>query len=142
MRWAPNRYSLSGQLRSRWTTIRSGVSPPERQPDRDSTRCAPGPGAAVRWIAPALLGMAILWLAGSTHLTTFAAAPGKPALLTLSIVGTSDLHGAALPADSVGGLPLLAGYVNNLRASRAADGGAVLLIDSGDTFLGTIESNL
>jgi 5'-nucleotidase len=32
--------------------------------------------------------------------------------------------------------------VNNLRATRASDGGAVLLIDSGDTFLGTVESNL
>jgi 5'-nucleotidase len=39
-------------------------------------------------------------------------------------------------------LPLLAGYVNNLRAARTSDGGAVLLIDSGDTFQGDVESNL
>ena len=32
--------------------------------------------------------------------------------------------------------------MNNLRAARAADGGAVLLIDSGDTFQGNVESNL
>ena len=66
----------------------------------------------------------------------------EPALVTLSIVGTSDLHGAALPETDLGGLPLLAGYVNNLRAARASDGGAVLLIDSGDTFQGDVESNL
>ena len=39
-------------------------------------------------------------------------------------------------------MPLLAGYVNNLRAARRSDGGAVLLIDSGDTFQGDVESNL
>ena len=75
-------------------------------------------------------------------LAVLAAAPGQPALVTLSIVGTSDLHGFALPGNGRGGLPLLAGYVNNLRASRAADGGAVLLVDSGDTFQGGIESDL
>jgi 5'-nucleotidase len=37
---------------------------------------------------------------------------------------------------------LLAGYVTNLRAARTLDGGAVLLIDSGDTFQGDVESNL
>ena len=71
-----------------------------------------------------------------------AAAPERPSLVTLSVVTTSDLHGIALPANGSGGLPLLAGYVNNLRAARAADGGGVLLIDSGDTFQGGIESDL
>ena len=75
-------------------------------------------------------------------LACFAAGPDNRAAVTLSIVGTSDLHGAALPRGGFGGLPLLAGYVNNLRAARAADGGAVLLIDSGDTFQGDVESNL
>ena len=32
--------------------------------------------------------------------------------------------------------------MNNLRAVRASDGGAVLLLDSGDTFQGDVESNL
>jgi 5'-nucleotidase len=64
------------------------------------------------------------------------------ALVTLSIVGTSDLHGVASPRNGIGGLSLLAGYVDNLRAARASDGGAVLLIDSGDTFQGDVESNL
>ncbi len=61
--------------------------------------------------------------------------------VTLSIVGTSDLHGGMLPADHRGGLALLAGYLKNLRAARATDG-AVLLVDGGDMWQGTMESNL
>ena len=56
--------------------------------------------------------------------------------LTITILGTSDLHGA------LDRLPILAGYVANVRAARKADGGAVLLIDAGDMFQGTLESNL
>jgi 5'-nucleotidase len=62
--------------------------------------------------------------------------------VTISIVGTNDLHGGILPRDGRGGLALLAGYVNNLRAARARDGGAVLLVDAGDMFQGTLESNV
>jgi 2',3'-cyclic-nucleotide 2'-phosphodiesterase (5'-nucleotidase family) len=54
--------------------------------------------------------------------------------VVLSIVGTSDLHG------HIAALPWLAGYVDNLRAKRAP--GAVLLVDAGDMFQGTLESNL
>jgi 2',3'-cyclic-nucleotide 2'-phosphodiesterase (5'-nucleotidase family) len=104
--------------------------------------CAPEPRAAFRRVGPGLLVIVLLWLAGATHFIRLTAAPDGPAILILSIVGTSDLHGAALPTNTLGGLPLLAGYVNNLRATRASDGGSVLLIDSGDTFLGTSESNL
>jgi 5'-nucleotidase len=93
---------------------------------------------AVRGLIAAMLG----WLAGAAHVTRLGAVPDETALTTLSIVATSDLHGFALPTNTLGGLPLLAGYVNALRAARAADGGAVLLIDSGDTFQGSIESNL
>ena len=99
-------------------------------------------GRTARRIAPGALALACLWFARAIHLPTLAAAPHQPALVTLSIVGTSDLHGAAFPRNGLGGLPLLAGYVNNLRVTRASDGGAVLLIDSGDTFQGGIESNL
>lgn len=56
--------------------------------------------------------------------------------VTLSIIGTNDLHGA------IDRLPLLAGYMANLRAVREADGGGVLLVDAGDMFQGTLESNL
>jgi len=97
---------------------------------------------AARRIVPGVLVLAFLWLATATHHPSLAAAPDQPALVTLSIVGTSDLHGVALPTNGLGGLALLAGYVNNLRAARALEGGAVLLIDSGDTFQGDVESNL
>ena len=65
-----------------------------------------------------------------------------PPALTLSIVGTNDLHGGIVQRGDRGGLALLGGYVANLRAARARDGGAVLLLDAGDMFQGTLESNL
>jgi 5'-nucleotidase len=102
----------------------------------------PSADATARRIAAGVLALAFLWLAGATYLPTLAAAPDQRSLITLSIVGTSDLHGAAFPRNGLGGLPLLGGYLINLRAARASDGGAVLLIDSGDTFQGTVESNL
>jgi 5'-nucleotidase len=54
---------------------------------------------------------------------------------TLTIIGTNDLHGA------LDRLPLLAGFVANARAAREADGGSLLLLDAGDLFQGTLESN-
>ncbi len=71
-----------------------------------------------------------------------ASVAAPPALVTLSIVGTNDLHGGILPRDGRGGLALLGGYLKNLRDSRTRDGGAVLVIDAGDMFQGTLESNL
>ena len=96
-----------------------------------------------RWFASFVLALTSLAFASAAaHLPVLRVAPPQRELVTLSIVGTSDLHGEAFPRNGLGGLPLLAGYVNNLRAARAADGGAVLLIDSGDTFQGNVESNL
>ena len=66
----------------------------------------------------------------------------SPPTITLSIVGTNDLHGGILQRGDRGGLALLGGYLANLRAARARDGGAVLLLDAGDMFQGTLESNL
>ncbi len=63
-------------------------------------------------------------------------APAGARLVTLSIVGTNDLHG------HVEALPAFSGYVANLRAAREEDGGAVLLVDAGDLFQGTLASNL
>lgn len=59
-----------------------------------------------------------------------------PSEVTLSIVSTNDIHGR------LSQLPLLGGYVDNLRAERAKDGGTVLLLDAGDIFQGTVESNV
>lgn len=72
-------------------------------------------------------------------------APGRATsqqTTTLSIVGTNDLHGGVLADNGRGGLALLDGYLRNLRAARTRDGGAVLLLDAGDLFQGTLESNL
>jgi 5'-nucleotidase len=87
-------------------------------------------------------------LAACTSRPPFAAAQsssstGSPSgTVTISIVGTNDLHGGVLQREDRGGLALLGGYVANLRAARAKDGGAVLLIDAGDMWQGTLESNL
>jgi len=60
----------------------------------------------------------------------------KAGARTLTIIGTNDLHGA------IDRLPLFAGYLANVRAAREADHGGVLLIDAGDMFQGTLESNM
>jgi 5'-nucleotidase len=59
-----------------------------------------------------------------------------PSRVTITLVGTSDLHGR------LAALPWFAGFLKNLRAARARDGGAVILLDAGDLFQGTLESNL
>ncbi len=74
-----------------------------------------------------------------------AAAPPPPdhaadstAAVTISVVGTNDLHG------HVERLPWLGGALANLRAARARDPGGpggVLLVDAGDMFQGTLASN-
>jgi len=63
-------------------------------------------------------------------------------LVTLTIIGTNDVHGTLLPKEMNGGLAAFSGYVAAVRAARAADGGAVLLIDAGDMWQGSLESNL
>jgi 5'-nucleotidase len=102
---------------------------------------APERPTTARRIVPGVLALAFVWFE-TTQFPRLVAAADEPAPVILSIVGTSDLHGSALPRNGLGGLSLLAGYVNNLRAARASDDGAVLLIDSGDTFQGDVESNL
>jgi 5'-nucleotidase len=67
----------------------------------------------------------------------------RPERITISIVGTNDLHGRIFTDRfGRGGLRVLGGFVENLRAARAADGGGLLVLDAGDTFQGGIESNL
>lgn len=66
--------------------------------------------------------------------TAPAAVPGRA--VTISVVATTDVHG------HLESVPWLGGYVANLRAARHADGGGVLLLDAGDMWQGTLESNL
>lgn len=72
--------------------------------------------------------------------------PAEP--VHLVIVGTTDVHGwynghieAPKGGEGVlwGGLPVLASYLEEIRGESA---GRVLLVDSGDMFQGTLESNL
>ena len=65
-----------------------------------------------------------------------AGAPVTDAPVTISIVGTNDLHG------HIEALPRIGGYIANLRRARARDGGGVVLLDAGDMFQGTLESNM
>jgi 5'-nucleotidase len=62
-------------------------------------------------------------------------------LVVISVVGTNDIHGQFGPAPHRGGISTLSGYVSALRDVRAKDGG-VLLVDGGDTWQGTLASNL
>src|ERR1044071_1852318 len=66
----------------------------------------------------------------------------RSATITISVVATTDVHGGVLPRGGRGGVGLLGGYVRTLRAARLRDAGGVLLVDSGDMFQGTLESNL
>src|SRR5258705_5493993 len=74
-------------------------------------------------------------------IVSVAAGQGGPEVI-ISVVATTDLHGGVLPRGERGGIALLGGYLRNLRAARARDGGGVLLVDAGDMFQGTLESNL
>jgi len=88
----------------------------------------------VRW---QLLTAVLLISVSVSHLTA-----QRSSTLTISVIATSDLHGGVLPRGERGGLALLGGYVRNMRSARMQDGGGVLLVDSGDMFQGTLESNL
>jgi 5'-nucleotidase len=70
----------------------------------------------------------------------------------LTIVGINDTHGALLPAPApkwthgpgggeIGGADWFGGYLDALRAEARETGGAVLVLDAGDEFQGTLISN-
>src|SRR5215510_10639819 len=87
-----------------------------------------------RWRLLTAVLLISVWV---SHLTA-----QRSSTLTISVIATSDLHGGVLPRGERGGLTLLGGYVRNIRAARMQDGGGVVLVDSGDMFQGTLESNL
>ena len=75
-------------------------------------------------------------------LTACASAPVVRPLVHVIVVGTTDVHGwfngHTTKDMSYGGVALLASYVNALRAENDNH---VMLVDSGDLFQGTFESN-
>ncbi len=95
-----------------------------------------------RTSVPAGISTSVLLLIGwlAVSCTTTGPAPQKP--LRISVIGTNDIHGVFLPEPGRGGLATISGYVDAVRAARDEDGGAVLLIDAGDMWQGTLESNL
>ncbi len=87
--------------------------------------------------------MGVVALAVALILAGCASQPSAPGdEFTISFLGTNDVHGQLLPAGDRGGLVAISAYVSALRAARNEDGGAVLLIDAGDMWQGTLESNL
>lgn len=70
------------------------------------------------------------------------AACSAPSEFVITVIGTNDVHGVLIPQQDRGGLVNISGYVRAVREARAEDGGAVLLIDAGDMWQGTLESNL
>lgn len=88
--------------------------------------------------------MVVALLAGAAALLAARPTPFEAAarVIRLSLVATTDLHGYVFPRDGVGGLAVFGGYLANLRAARASDGGGVVLVDAGDTWLGGIESDM
>jgi 5'-nucleotidase len=76
-------------------------------------------------------------------LTASAAVAATPKTVHVFVVGTTDLHGSydshheTKSAPAYGGLPLIGGYLQALRA----DHGRIIVVDSGDLFQGTLESN-
>ena len=80
-----------------------------------------------------------------TCLLATACAPDAPVSqdrILISLIGTNDVHGVFSPQQDRGGLITISAYVDAIRAARSEDGGAVLLIDAGDMWQGTLESNL
>ncbi len=64
-----------------------------------------------------------------------------PDLAVITVIGTNDVHGELVAQDGRGGITTFSGYVNAVRQARSGDG-AVLLVDAGDMWQGTLESNL
>lgn len=77
-------------------------------------------------------------------LTLFACSPQpvRDDVVTISVLGINDVHGQLDASEQSGGLLAIASYVNALRAARADEGGGVLVVDAGDMWQGTLESNL
>src|SRR5688572_8333875 len=88
------------------------------------------PGAF--WVRAVLAASLLGW---SPALADTPPRKAKPDV-TISLIATNDVHGR------LSQLPLFGGYLRNVRAKRAADGGGVLLLDAGDIFQGTLASNL
>lgn len=73
--------------------------------------------------------------------TACASTTSQPDLVVVTVMGTNDVHGELIPRPGRGGMTTFSGYVAAVRDTRSADG-ALLLVDAGDMWQGTLESNL
>jgi 5'-nucleotidase len=73
--------------------------------------------------------------------TACATTTSQPDLVVITVMGTNDAHGELIPRPGRGGMTTFSGYVAAVRDARSADG-ALLLVDAGDMWQGTLESNL
>lgn len=71
----------------------------------------------------------------------FLASCSAPTELIITVIGTNDVHGELIQKADRGGLVTMSGYVEAARDARENDGGGVLLLDAGDMWQGTLESN-
>jgi 5'-nucleotidase len=65
----------------------------------------------------------------------------EPDLVVITVIGSNDVHGELIAHDDRGGVTTFSGYVSAVRDARSGDG-ALLLVDAGDMWQGTLESNL
>lgn len=65
----------------------------------------------------------------------------QPDIVVITVIGTNDVHGELIARDDRGGMTTLSGYVAAVHEVRSEDG-ALLLVDAGDMWQGTLESNL
>ena len=84
----------------------------------------------------------ILLILASLAFGGCAAPQSAPDTVTITIIGLNDVHGELAANDERGGLVSVSAYVEAVRQLRQRDGGAVLLIDAGDMWQGTLESNI
>ena len=92
--------------------------------------------AIVGFLGATLVAMAVASACARPAKNSSPLPPAPASARTLTVIGTNDFHGRLEK------LPLLAGFVEHLRAKRKADGGGLLLVDAGDLFQGTLASNL
>ena len=85
---------------------------------------------------------AALLIVASFLLSACAGQAPRGDVFTLSVVGFNDVHGQLYADADRRGLVAVTAYVEALRSLRKIDGGAVLLIDAGDMWQGTLDSNL
>jgi len=70
-----------------------------------------------------------------------APAPTSSNHVIITVLGTNDVHGELISRPGRGGMTTFSGYVSATRAARVEDG-ALLLVDAGDMWQGSLESNL